>query len=115
MNYSSVALKFIVTTACSLSSYATKNLPKAMKIGCGHPLSDLIFRRKLISVDSIPVITVLKHRGNQCILKVLDIPRGLAERLACSPFTQEVDGSTSTGSTCLNDFSDPIDQDIRTQ
>ena len=32
-----------------------------------------------------------------------------------SPFTQEVEGSTPTGGTCLNDFSDPIDQDIRIQ
>ena len=29
--------------------------------------------------------------------------------------TQEVEGSTPTGDTCPNDFSDPIDQDIRTQ
>ena len=28
---------------------------------------------------------------------------------------QEVEGSTFTGGTCPNDFSDPIDQDIRTQ
>ena len=28
---------------------------------------------------------------------------------------QEVEGSTPTGSTCSNDFSDPIYQDIRTQ
>ena len=28
---------------------------------------------------------------------------------------QEVEGSTPTGGTCPNDFSDPIDQDIRTQ
>ena len=28
---------------------------------------------------------------------------------------QEVEGSTSTGGTCPNDFSDPIEQDIRTQ
>ena len=28
---------------------------------------------------------------------------------------QEVEGSIPTGGTCLNDFSDPIDQDIRTQ
>ena len=27
---------------------------------------------------------------------------------------QEVEGSTPTGGTCPNDFSDPIDQDIRT-
>ena len=33
----------------------------------------------------------------------------------CSPCTQEVEGSTPTGGTCPNDFSDPIDQDIRTQ
>ena len=42
-----------------------------------------------------------------------------AERLVwwirCSPFTQEVEGSTPTGGTYPNDFSDPIDQDIRTQ
>ena len=31
------------------------------------------------------------------------------------PFTQEVEGSTPTGGTCPNDFSDPVDQDIRTQ
>ena len=35
--------------------------------------------------------------------------------IGCSPFTQGVKGSTPTGGTCLNDFSDPIDQDIRTQ
>ena len=28
---------------------------------------------------------------------------------------QEVEGSTPTGGTCSNDFSDPVDQDIRTQ
>ena len=28
---------------------------------------------------------------------------------------QEVEGSTPTGGTCPNDFSDPTDQDIRTQ
>ena len=28
---------------------------------------------------------------------------------------QEFEGSTPTGGTCLNDFSNPIDQDIRTQ
>ena len=28
---------------------------------------------------------------------------------------QEVEGSTPTGGTCPNDFSDPMDQDIRTQ
>ena len=31
-----------------------------------------------------------------------------------SPFTQGVEGSTPTGGICLNDISDPIDQDIRT-
>ena len=30
-------------------------------------------------------------------------------------FTQEVEGLTSTGGTFLNDFSYPIDQEIRTQ
>ena len=35
--------------------------------------------------------------------------------MGCSPFTQEVEGSTPTGGACPNDFSDPIDQDIRTQ
>ena len=30
-------------------------------------------------------------------------------------FTQEVEGLTPTGGTCPNDFSDPIDQDNRTQ
>ena len=28
---------------------------------------------------------------------------------------QEVEGSTPTGGTCLNDFSNPVDQDIHTQ
>ena len=41
---------------------------------------------------------------------------GLVDRvLGCSPCTQEVEGSTPTGGTCPNDFSDPIDQDIRIQ
>ena len=31
------------------------------------------------------------------------------------PCMQEVEGSTPTGGICPNDFSDPIDQDIRTQ
>ena len=35
--------------------------------------------------------------------------------IGCSPFTQEVVGSTPTGGTCPNDSSDPIDQDILTQ
>ena len=35
--------------------------------------------------------------------------------IGCSPSTQEVEGSTPTGGTCPNDFSDPVDQDIRTQ
>ena len=30
-------------------------------------------------------------------------------------FSAEVEGSTSTGGTCSNGFSDPKDQDIRTQ
>ena len=42
-----------------------------------------------------------------------------AERLAlwigCLPFTLGVEGSTPTDGTRPNDFSDPIDQDIRTQ
>ena len=33
----------------------------------------------------------------------------------CSPCMQGVEGSTPYGGTCPNDFSDPIDQDIRTQ
>ena len=37
------------------------------------------------------------------------------EWIRCSPCKQGVEGSTPTGGTCLNDFSDPIDQDIRTQ
>ena len=32
-----------------------------------------------------------------------------------SLFTQEVKGSTPTSGICKNDFSNPIDQDIRTQ
>ena len=39
----------------------------------------------------------------------------LAYWIGCLPCTQEVEGSTPTGGTCLYDFSDPIDQDIRTQ
>ena len=35
--------------------------------------------------------------------------------LYASPFTQEIVGSNPTGNTCPNDFSDPIDQAIRTQ
>ena len=31
------------------------------------------------------------------------------------PFRQGVEGSTPTGGTCANDFTDPIDQDICTQ
>ena len=38
---------------------------------------------------------------------------GLVDRMF--PFTQGVEGSTPTGGTCPNDFSDPTDQDIRTQ
>ena len=33
----------------------------------------------------------------------------LAKWVECSPFTQEVEGWTSTGGTYPNDFSDPID------
>ena len=33
----------------------------------------------------------------------------------CAPFTHEVEGSTPSGGTCPNDFSDPIDLDIYTQ
>ena len=33
----------------------------------------------------------------------------LAKWIGCSPFTQEVEGSTSTGGTYPNEFSDPID------
>ena len=32
-----------------------------------------------------------------------------------SPFTQEVEGSTPTGGTCPNIFSEPVDQNIRSQ
>ena len=39
----------------------------------------------------------------------------LALWIGCSPCTQEVEGSTPTGGTCPNDFSNPIDRDIRTQ
>ena len=39
----------------------------------------------------------------------------MAKWIVCLPFTQEGEGSTPTGGTYPNDFSDPIDQDIRTQ
>ena len=35
--------------------------------------------------------------------------------IRCSPCTQGVEASTPTGGTCPNNFSDPKDQDIRTQ
>ena len=35
--------------------------------------------------------------------------------IGCSLCKHEVGGSTPTGGTCPNDFSDPIDQDIGTQ
>ena len=38
----------------------------------------------------------------------------LALWIGCSPFTQVVEG-TSTSGTCPNDFSDTVDQDIHTQ
>ena len=38
---------------------------------------------------------------------------GLVDRVFA--FTQGVEVSTPTGGTCPNDFSDPIDQDIRTK
>ena len=41
--------------------------------------------------------------------------KSLAKLIGCSPCTKEVEGSTPTGGTCPNDFSDPIDQDTRTQ
>ena len=39
----------------------------------------------------------------------------LTKWIGCSPFTQEVEGLTPTGGSCLNNFSNPIDQDIYTQ
>ena len=39
----------------------------------------------------------------------------LVQWIGCSPLIQGVEGSTSTGGTCPNDFSDPIDQVIRIQ
>ena len=56
----------------------------------------------------------LSHSGNvvtrigihTCLIKLW---------IGCLPCTQEVEGSTPTGGTSPNDFSDPIDQDIRTQ
>ena len=50
---------------------------------------------------------VVMRMGTQQILIKLGV--------GCSPCMQEVKGSTPTGGTCPNDFSDPIDQDIRTQ
>ena len=38
----------------------------------------------------------------------------MAQWIGCSPFTQEVEDLTPTGGKCPNDFSAPIDQDIRT-
>ena len=35
--------------------------------------------------------------------------------IGCSPFMQGVEGSTPTGGTIPNYFSDPVNQDIRTQ
>ena len=43
------------------------------------------------------------------------LARPLFAWIGCSPCTQEVEGSTPTGGICPNDFSDPVDQDIRTQ
>ena len=39
----------------------------------------------------------------------------LAYWIGCSPCTQEAEGSSPTEGTCPNDFSDPVDQEIRTQ
>ena len=40
---------------------------------------------------------------------------GLVDRVLALHAGSQVEGSTPTGGTCPNDFSDPIDQDIRTQ
>ena len=48
-----------------------------------------------------------------CLHKACSGAPGLVDR--CLPSTQEVEGSTPTGGTYTNDFSDPIDQDIRIQ
>ena len=39
----------------------------------------------------------------------------LAYWIGCLPFTQGVEGSSPTSSTCPNDFSDPVNQDTSTQ
>ena len=39
----------------------------------------------------------------------------LAKWIGCLLFMQGVEGSTPTGGTCQNDFSNPIDQDIHSQ
>ena len=48
-------------------------------------------------------------------IKAINVSRapGLMDRMFA--IHAEVEGSTPTGGTCLNDFSDPTDQDIRTQ
>ena len=52
---------------------------------------------------------------SQHIKSFPDEQESLALWIGCSPCTQEVEGSTPTGGICSNDFSDPIDQEIRTQ
>ena len=46
-------------------------------------------------------------------LKEISGALGLANRALA--FMQEVEGSILTSGTCQNDFSDPVDQNIRTQ
>ena len=58
-------------------------------------------------------MTVIYKTGLTVVLEVIGGEPGLVDKVLA--FTQEVEGSTPTGGTCPNDFSDPIDQDIRTE
>ena len=60
----------------------------------------------------------VKKDGNHAICNVkvfVGLNRAPVLLIRYWPFTQEVEGSTPTGGTSPNDFSDPVDQDIRTQ
>ena len=58
-------------------------------------------------------MTVIYKTGLTVVLEVIGGELCLVDKVLA--FTQEVEGSTPTGGTCPNDFSDPIDQDIRTE
>ena len=71
---------------------------------------DWVSNQGPLTYESDALLTVLRGPAPPVGVKPLTLCMN-----GCSLFTQGVEGSTPTGGICLNNFSDPIDQDICTQ